>query len=347
MNLKYLFLGVFCVAQLVIASPITDVDAEFGITELIQQAPAHTDAHPIYTSENITVPCTLCASAMPSFLDFCREVGGFSIPRISDFVSKCSLIGEDKAKEADLQSGCGLATAEVRSKGRVWNRKLKCLRIYNAMAKMYSPFDPCTQIRLTIDKAPMGVCHASLVRCVPPPTDEPDMLPPWFNNTRNAVALPNELPPLTCPQYVMEVESECKGIKGNNFYARSNLDGFCSSKYGENLHQVSGCMTVVRKMSDQDWMMDLCSSLSSAPIRASYFDYCSKSLSLPSNSSIPDAGYSAYLERVKLYKEAWDMSLPSTATAASTTKFPEDQVVISGATKEQAAPQLHVDISAI
>jgi len=222
---------------------------------------------------------------------------------VAEFVNTCSLIGEEELKKKDRENGCIGESLMLRSKARMWNRKLKCLKIYTSMSTFYSPFDPCTGIRTIVQFAPMSVCQAAPVKCVPPPSeDEYDFIPFFAKN----MSMPNEMPPLQCPQYVADLEGECRSLKSKDFYHRSILDSFCLEKYGAvNTHQVSGCETVRAKLVARDYMMDLCGSLHAVPIPDNYETYCNATLLLPSDQSVPDAGYAAYLERVALFKDAW------------------------------------------
>jgi hypothetical protein len=50
------------------------------------------------SSIDLPIPCSLCTKALSSFLDFCKEFNGVSVPRVSEFVNKCSYIGEEEMK---------------------------------------------------------------------------------------------------------------------------------------------------------------------------------------------------------------------------------------------------------
>jgi len=286
--------------------------------------------------EEIAVPCPLCAQSMVTFLDFCRDVGGKSVPHVSDFVGACSLLGEEEMRKQDRANGCD---SETRSRARVWNRKLKCLRIYQAMSTMYTPYDPCTSARTLVQSAPMAVCHSAEVKCVPPPSDDEfNFKPHWHNAT-----FTEEIPPLKCTQYVADIETACKTVKGADFYERSNLDKFCSGNYPSK-HQVAGCEIVRQKMVAPDAMLDLCSSLHAVPINVPYQQYCNATLDLAPSETIMTPSYAAYLERRQLYREMWEtQSLKGSDPRYAPAVFPKDSESVQ-LNKTANATEVAVDV---
>jgi hypothetical protein len=200
---------------------------------------------------------------------------------------------------------------------------------------MYTPFDPCTGIRTLLANAPMAVCHG--LRCTPPPSDEWDFIPPWAANA----SLPYQMPPLRCPQYVSILDAQCRLIKDGDFYQRSNLDSFCAEQYGRNEFQVGGCEVVRQKMTSRDSMMDLCSAMRAAPIDKTPELFCTSTLDLPSNTSVPLAGYEAYLERVRLYKESWSVA----RFGEPDIKYPPGDKVVSVVPDDQPNTTVPVEVN--
>jgi len=88
-------------------------------------------------------------------------------------------------------------------------------------------------------------------------------------------------------------------------------------------------------MKSNDYMMDLCSSLYAQPINVNATTYCADTLFYSTNSSVPVPvpAYDTYLEKVKLFKEAWMMADTDTITK-SNIAYPADEVKSTG-----AAPQ--------
>jgi len=283
----------------------------------------HTQSY-VPSPPQIDIPCPLCWSAMSTLLDFCRDTGGYSLPHLQDFVNRCSLIGEDEQQQLDKTFGCSPSDIILRSRARVWNRKLRCLNIYTALLELYSPFDPCTQVRNLVDNFPLAACQSQLIKCVPPPVaGESNIIPPWAQNA----SLPNEAPPLPCPLYVGGIITQCRTLKSNDFYDRSSLDQYCNTTYG-GTYQVMGCEIIREKMKSNDYMMDLCSSLYAQPITVNATVYCSTTLQYTNTSApIPLAAYDTYLAKVRLYKEAWEMADTDSITN-SNLPYPADETPI-------------------
>eukprot|EP00300_Choanocystis_sp_HF-7_P024237 c25649_g1_i1.p1 GENE.c25649_g1_i1~~c25649_g1_i1.p1 ORF type:complete len:339 (-),score=55.29 c25649_g1_i1:25-1041(-) len=293
-----LFVVALCLG-LALSSPVPQTSVEFNPEAISQLEIEYFQSE---TADNITISCPLCSGALDTLLDFCKEFDGRSIPRVPEFVSKCSLVGEEDLKKQDETGGCGSELRETRSRARIWNRKIRCLKLYNIIANLYSPFDPCTQIRTAIQKTPSALCESPQVSCVMPVTfeDDPFVMPPGIPENFTVTF---EHPPLTCPQYVASLDAACKQLKQADFYRRSSLEDFCNSTFFGRTHQVSGCETVRAAMDAQDSMMDLCGSLFAVPITSNYSSYCTETLKLPGNETVPDAGYEAYLVRLKTFNE--------------------------------------------
>ena len=91
----------------------------------------------------------------------------------------------------------------------------------------------------------------------------------------------------------------------------------------------------------QDYMMDLCGSLYAVPITTNYSTYCNSTLGLPDTNPVPDAGYSAYLDRLKAFNEMLDLRRNPYGKHAEvqTINWPKDAIDVSLEQPKQAEPK--------
>jgi len=254
------------------------------------------------------VSCALCMESMKTTLGYCKDNGGRSVYNIDDVVALCGHIGEEEMRMEDLKSGCNQTVANARSRARVINKKVQCKIIYDAMAHMYSPFDPCNQIRNVVNE-PFQVCNSPKVDCNRS-LDALYMPSSWGAGPPD-LRWPAGRPPHTCPKYVSLAMQACSGMKSQNFYHRSNLEGYCESNplWVNEPYIVAGCKVVVAKMRSVDSRMDLCSSLHAGPITDTAL-YCNMSLGIPATGVVQNAEYDKHFERVRQYYINWGLPIP-------------------------------------
>lgn len=253
------------------------------------------------------VSCGLCMESMKTTLGFCKDNGGRSVNERDQVVSLCAHIGEEEMKKDDAKNGCSVDSVLTRSRARIINKKEQCLIVYEGMMALYSPFDPCTQVRNVVNK-PFSVCQSPKVDCN---KSLDDLYMPASYPWDDKLAFPKGLPPLTCPSYVALISSECAANKRADFYHRSNLAAFCNKTFHGEPYQMAGCQRVVAAMHNVDTRMDLCSSLHAAPIDpVLHPTYCNASLSIPPTGPVSTPEYEAHFANVRAYYEAWNEPIP-------------------------------------
>eukprot|EP00300_Choanocystis_sp_HF-7_P027238 c32318_g1_i1.p1 GENE.c32318_g1_i1~~c32318_g1_i1.p1 ORF type:complete len:326 (-),score=64.74 c32318_g1_i1:37-981(-) len=210
------------------------------------------------------VPCGFCNSSIEILLELCRGSKGNSVDHVEDFLVKCTQIGGLTPTQWDRMAvECSETVIDQQRVNFIYERRLRCAKIFRALVRTYDPYDPCNQIRNDFQRNPMAVCKSGEIDCVmpnAPPKNESKMQPPYETNT----SFPFQTPPLNCIDYAHAIVEECKLVKESDFHTRSNLDGWCGTHYNGTYEQL-GCQTVVNKLVTRDSYMDLCSGLKIFP----------------------------------------------------------------------------------
>jgi len=237
-----------------------------------------------------TVPCSFCNSSLLVLLEHCKATNGISITTINDFLIQCS---EIDLNLTSLAANCSQSDFETKRVNYIYERRLRCAKIFRGLVKMSDPYDPCTNIRNDYQKNSMSVCRMGQIDCqtIPPLTIVQSLAPPYHSN----LTVEYQPPPLTCSEYVNKIISTCHDLKIKDFYARTNLLDWCNMTYN-GTYEREGCELVAELMSKRDNRMDLCSGLKIFPINdLGRADFCEEFMFLPSNLHVPLVSYENYL----------------------------------------------------
>lgn len=243
------------------------------------------------------VPCTFCNQTVTLLLEMCKDFGGHSVDHVEEFLTRCTELGGMNDLDR-LIEGENCSPEEKRVKV-IYIRRMRCAKVFRGLVRMYDPYDPCTQIRTDYQRNPRTVCESGDIDChdAPPSKLSNKFVPPYETNA----SMPFQPPPLHCSQYVAKVVSECSRLKADDFYARSNLDGWCHGHYN-GTYQAIGCEKVVKGMATRNSFMDMCSGLKVLPIdkRAKgHKSFCESFLQLHPHEPVPVLEYTQYMALVE------------------------------------------------
>jgi len=245
--------------------------------------------------KTVKVPCDFCNVSLLVLLELCKQTNGYSIPEVNDFLIRCTEIGGLRALPS-LTTNCSETEIEQQRVNYIYERRLRCAKIFRGLVKLYDPYDPCVQMHADYQRNPMAICKASEIDCQPPsnPVTPPHLKPPYTSN----LTIEYQPPPLTCANYVNSIVEKCHELKQQNYYVRTNLLDWCNSTFNGTYERL-GCSLVAGLMSKRDSRMDLCSGLKIFPIDPSDNLFCDNYLGLPANSSVPLPEYDKYYKYVQ------------------------------------------------
>jgi hypothetical protein len=295
-------LAAFALVACAVATPVEpDVHpAENSLQPAAEQAPevkfdVDRDLEDKKASFLTMVPCSFCNESISALLEMCKAYDGRSTDHVEEYLQRCTEIGGLQPNKLDLMTTeCSDSKQDNSKVNYVYQRRLRCSRIYRSLLQMYAPYDPCLQVRNDFQTNSMTVCQSAWIDCVWNPYGSDGMLD---MSTGSRVEF--HPPPLTCRRYLTDAIDTCSDMKKFDFYAKSNLKGWCSKRYGGK-YQALGCELVISRMTQRDMFMDVCNGLKMWPINPKdYGDQCEQGLKLSPDSAVPLAEYREYMRYIR------------------------------------------------
>lgn len=263
---------------------------------------------------NTSVPCSFCTPALGALLDVCKATDGKSLDALPYFLQLCHDVdGKRKPEDSTTPTSTYQYGKPV---SRLYQKRMFCRRIYEAMLNIYRPYDPCNQLKVVVQRGGGAVCNSPELQCVPDPfKGYPPGPPPWKGGP-----LYYEPIPYSCPRYVKDIAVACRDVKRLNYYNRTDYDTFCTDTYS-GTYQAEACGRIVDHFREQGGEMDMCSTLEIFP-PVDDTVYCNKTLQIEDGPMVSATGFSAYVKEMKLRQKYQSTPFQAALKANITYRFP-------------------------
>lgn len=250
----------------------------------------------------VKVPCEFCAKTIPVLLELCKATEGRSTDHVDDFLTMCMEIGGLNPEKLTVGAqNCSATELENRRVNLLYERRLRCSKIYSGLLSMYNPYDPCIQIRADYQRHPDTICRSGNIDCFTDAPEVPknDTLPEYTEPLWTNQTISFHLPPLSCVKYVENAIQQCSTLKFHDYHIKSNLKGWCNNTfYG--VYERLGCERVIDRMVHRDLAMDVCSGLKAFPVKDTA-EFCVQTLHLNATVPVPVPEYNEYMHAIRAH----------------------------------------------